>query len=944
MPTRGQVTERSFYPNLIKLIGGKGGSGVSEVSYNSEPDIVFDLENRRWLLAVKIGESTTTLKSAFVQYQRHKEESGLVHGLLVFLPESVRGVSVEESALDHALATKVVSCLVDTPNLKEEYGDVPFPTVLDRLKADIVARLARHEEKAYSPALIVKFLQEQVTELMERIPPEDPSLLKAITNKDLLSGIGSLDKRQSKVATQFLGASILLSQTLFLRLYGAAHPEVLPAKPVSKRTLREAFKRIRSKNYRPIYDFDVVDTVSEEYLRETFDLISGLEVEKTRYEIPGRLFQAIMPRTMRKLMAAFYTRPQSADILTHLVIEDGDCSVFDPACGSGTILASAYRRKLELSVGSTDEELHKRFCQEQIFGSDIMPFAVHLATANLAAMNPSVTIERTQIIRGDSLKLSPGEMQAESRQSLFPTIAKSKTMEGLDYEVDLKKVDVVLMNPPFTKVERGIRQFVGMDRFRNQVGGEIGLWGHFVVLAETFLKREGTLGAVLPVSVFRGRETEKIRKLFLTKMKPLYVVKATLNYGFSESSEYRDVLLIASKAQPQPEDEVRFALLKIDVNEVDWTTAQELASIIKSKERYRSEKIDVESFTIADLRKMETNLMPFLGVTDYEHRDILTSFISRFDKHFDFFPDKYVSEGLRTEGNLASLVLFTRKTQESRVEEAFLGFDQEDGTHIVARSPLGVEYRIEKQALVPSLRTGVGLKKLSIDGIWDYAAQRPYAQLERVAKAAGLRAPQGEAWLSYFTRLKRNLESVRTETVLTLRVNPFSPNVHLLAFHSDTPISPTDQFKAVNETDPIRAKALCVLMNSLLFLANLFLFKEETTGRYIHIRSHDLKQLRLIPQDDVLNGLARVYDTFAQREFPCLREQLDRRFTQNYEEFRARRRWPEGGLTIEPSPVRIEFDKAVIEALGESTSDEELICVYRAIVKEMIVTRGLTRD
>ena len=144
--------------------------------------------------------------------------------------------------------------------------------------------------------------------------------------------------------------------------------------------------------------------------------------------------------------------------------------------------------------------------------------------------------------------------------------------------------------------------------------------------------------------------------------------------------------------------------------------------------------------------------------------------------------------------------------------------------------------------------------------------------------------------------------------------------------------------------DPVRAKAVCVLMNSALFLANLFLFKEETTGRYIHIRSHDLEQLRLNPKSDVLNGLAEVYDMFAQREFPCLREQLDRRFTRNYEEFKARRRWPEGGVTIEPAPLRMEFDRAVLQALGESISDDELMRVYKAIVKEMTVTRGLTRD
>lgn len=33
------VTERTLYPALLKVISEKGGSGVTEVQYNSVPDI-----------------------------------------------------------------------------------------------------------------------------------------------------------------------------------------------------------------------------------------------------------------------------------------------------------------------------------------------------------------------------------------------------------------------------------------------------------------------------------------------------------------------------------------------------------------------------------------------------------------------------------------------------------------------------------------------------------------------------------------------------------------------------------------------------------------------------------------------------------------------------------------------------------------------------------------
>src|SRR5437879_2035385 len=96
---RGQVTERSFYPSLINVLNGKGGSGVSEVKYNSQPDIVFELDHIEWLLSVKIGESAGILKKAFVQYQRHKDESGLRHGLVVFLPDSFQKLRAVQSSM-----------------------------------------------------------------------------------------------------------------------------------------------------------------------------------------------------------------------------------------------------------------------------------------------------------------------------------------------------------------------------------------------------------------------------------------------------------------------------------------------------------------------------------------------------------------------------------------------------------------------------------------------------------------------------------------------------------------------------------------------------------------------------------------------------------------------------------------------------------------------------
>lgn len=94
------VTERTFYPALIDYIKECGGSGVTELFFDSEPDSVFKLLNRDWLLSVKISERITTLKSGFIQYQRHKDERRLTHGSGAIYDQWAEGARLVDFEVD----------------------------------------------------------------------------------------------------------------------------------------------------------------------------------------------------------------------------------------------------------------------------------------------------------------------------------------------------------------------------------------------------------------------------------------------------------------------------------------------------------------------------------------------------------------------------------------------------------------------------------------------------------------------------------------------------------------------------------------------------------------------------------------------------------------------------------------------------------------------------
>ena len=135
----------------------------------------------------------------------------------------------------------------------------------------------------------------------------------------------------------------------------------------------------------PWYEIDVLDFIPDEFVEDAFDLIWGLKIEGHRHEIPGRLFHELMPERIRKLLAAFYTRS----------------------------------------------------------------IAVHLTTANLAAMNPEVTIEMTQIVEGDSLRIAPKQIVKPGIRHLQLTLSTTEAykMSGEKEEIELRRVKAVLMNP-----------------------------------------------------------------------------------------------------------------------------------------------------------------------------------------------------------------------------------------------------------------------------------------------------------------------------------------------------------------------------------------------------------------------------------------------------------------------------------------------------------------
>jgi len=432
----------------------------------------------------------------------------------------------------------------------------------------------------------------------------------------------------------------------------------------------------------------------------------------------------------------------------------------------------------------------------------------------------------------------------------------------------------------------------------------------------------------------------------------LYVLKCTFNYGFSEWSEYRDVLLICRKGSPPENHKVKFVLVKKDLRKITKKDVGYIGNQIENNSYLRTAELDIESFPMNELLERPLNLMWFCGVTDFNHRDKLVSFIGKFSNVLTPPPADYFREGYRpVPQGVSSFMFMTRKIDPCRTEEAFLFFDSKNDQEetLETKSMMEIGYQIEKRALLPSLRTGVGINTLRITEKLDYIAKSPYKELETVLKASGFKKPKHFNWVRYWSNVKQELSEVKTKVVTLNRINPYSPNTRLIAFFSEKIFSAANTLNIVRETDDETAKAFCVLVNSVVFLSQFFLIKEETTGRYLHIRFYDFYQVNFFPKNEKIKGLALVFDKFANVEFPSLREQLDRNFDARYKAYWLGVKKKQKTLfgtadKVFPSKVRLDFDIAVCNALGINVTEEDLLGIYKVIVQEMIGTRGLSRD
>ena len=484
-----------------------------------------------------------------------------------------------------------------------------------------VAELGRAADRAVPPSSNV---QEGVDELAAGVRRAGARLYRS---QGALARVADAFSTQPGDETAHMAALVITNAMIFQERLAGDNVRI---DPVNKARVDGRFARLRlldqwdailDIDYYPIFNMarSVVSELSGVTAADVLDECARtaerlLEIGTVgRHDLAGRIFNQLVSE--RKLLAAFYTSIPAATLLAGLALTPerwpgmnwSDAArlrqlrVVDPACGTGTLLMAAYQQIMQNRSGLSgsapdDTALHQALVEHTLFGADVVPSAIHITAATLAAMSPSVGFEEMQLhslIMGvdpesvamhGSFGRRPGDIRLgsldwlhddEAQSSFSATREQIGAVGSAGKLVERPRADLVISNPPYTRrgsdggkgeaLARVLDVPEGDAETRKAVARRTSALlkgtpanqtaGHaasFTVLADRLVKPNGRVALVLPVTAMAGESWRRVRAMLSNR----YAVDLVISShdpdlrSMSFDTHIAEVLLLARRLAP----------------------------------------------------------------------------------------------------------------------------------------------------------------------------------------------------------------------------------------------------------------------------------------------------------------------------------------------------------------------------------------------------------
>lgn len=750
-------------------------------------------------------------------------------------------------------------------------------------------------------------------------------------------------------------AYILLTQLLFYHILSKIRkdlPEIDSDKINHPKDLDSFFDKLveKTKDYKSIFSYKISELLpyKEDTLRKVKDLINvinGLTPEKIGGDLLGTIFHDLVPFEVRKAVAAYYTNVLAAELLAWLSIDNYNARVIDLAVGSGGLLVSAYRRKKYLAGDKFNERIHKEFVQNHLYGIDIMPFAATIAASHLALQCPHFFTQKVNIGIWDSTELKPGikipTIATTFKRFLSKTIdqkqlvefgkvkgqhakiTEKRAVEITEFveEIELNKVDVVIMNPPFTRQERIPKEYKEIleERFKDYktyLRGQMSYFGYFIFLADKFLDEGGKLAFVLPATFLSKKHSEGVRKFLADNYFVEYIILNQERLSFSESTLFREILLVARKTKDN-RGKTKIVFLKHFPKSLE--ESRKIADVIKHiKEEYEDDRILIKNIDYQILKKNIQNWYKWLiysPILEFANQ------IFSSNKLQLFMP--YIKYTLRLDldklklGDFHAFILYNKDRALKRYDLWTVKQIEKDRI-IIKHKILNKEIELPSSILTRGLRRHTNVRKMDVSKVADFVICRWNDKIKEIAQYLLTQKQLKKIDRELISSWKKYI-GTRESNLLILR-RPFiaSPGTSCLAFFSKEKIIGINMWHVKSISNVDDAKILCLWLNSSLSLLQLFGIGIASEGNWTKIDEYMLSQL-YVPnfknlQSSEKEKLLNLFEKVKSKNWDSMLEQF-----------------------INKDEDRYEIDKTFLEILGFKEDEIEKILdkVYNIILGEL---------
>lgn len=955
------IRERTLYNILDKQLNSLGFSSIINPKIGiKEIDLVTNFENNKFVIEVKVGKKEKLLEG-ITQATDYAKATEIDNVIVLVYPEQIKKHIETAKELEELLEETPIETMFLT-----EYGSWTYHGLIKSAFRTLIEKIET-KEKATDIEFAIRVLGESIREISSILRSYEDvkirNVIDVVVGKfDLFMALGESSKgdKHLKAAAIDLGSYLLVNQLLFYHIFGASTKKVDILDHVnSKNELLNYFRQITDIDYAAIYSVDIASGLPDE--EKLFKIVSkivtalkAVRPQHVEHDLLGRLFHELLPFETRKILAAFYTNPKAAELLASLTIDRYDEKIIDPSCGSGTLLVAAYRRKMRLAKEQNNNDnvikLHKRFVEDDITGIDLMPFASHLTAVNLSSQNIEITTNKLRVGVYDSLELIPNmEIRPFSReiQMTFKDFKLSKStkhskikgatgLQGSGKPFMIEKVDVVIMNPPFTDREKMPKEFrdkllaKSEDNEANRrikalidiCGSQVNLWGYFLVLSDKLVKEGGKIGAVIPINILRGQATEKIRKFIVENYHIQYIIKSTSDIAFSEGAAFKDILLILEKKKPKSNDKTAIVLFKKSLKDINIQEFSSLSKAIRQQfnigKEFKGEYVETYYVNQSELTDNINNLMKFIGTSNIQSTKILSDFTSLLNSNSSsklrMIKKDEIREGFHASPmGLSELVFLTRPLDKGRVSRGFMIIRDEDEKYVTAEIKNSkITFKIPKSSLVTALRTITGVRNLEIGKICDYFVLNEFKGFDMVLSTSKWKGKKLD-----WNYIHKKTKGKYSYLAIPHRYRLSSPNTYqTVAYHENKFICP-HAFTIFTIDNKDTCKILSLYLNSIIFITQLISNKKETTGGFTEIMGNDLINMKIIDVTKLsrqeIDKLVKLFDHLKLVDFPSINKQLSVKFNE-----------------------RIELDRAILKVLGFSEKDADYWIneLYKIVVNE----------